>query len=110
MKRHGSIFAAILLAGSVAITHAQSPTDPIKLGAILDMSSVYADVTGPGSETAALLAIADFGGKVLGRPISLQVADHQNKADVAAAIATEWFDADGVTALLDVAASSLPWR
>jgi len=106
MKRHGSIFAAILLSGSVAIAHAQSPTDPIKLGAILDMSSVYADVTGPGSETAARMAIADFGGKVLGRPITLQVADHQNKADVAAAIATEWFDAEGVTALLDVAASS----
>ena len=70
------------------------------------MSGVYADVTGPGSETAARLAIADFGGNVLGRPITLQVADHQNKADVAAAIATEWFDANGVTALLDVAASS----
>ena len=63
-------------------------------------------MTGPGSETAAKMAIADFGGKVLGRPITLQAADHQNKADVAAAIATQWFDADGVTALLDVAASS----
>ena len=106
MKYYGSIFAVILVAGSVVMAHAQSLNDPIKLGAILDMSSVYADVTGPGSEMAARMAIADFGGMVLGRPITLQVADHQNKADVAAAIATQWFDADGITALLDVAASS----
>lgn len=79
---------------------------PVKLGAILDMGGVYADVTGPGSETAARMAIEDFGSKVLGRPIQFMVADHQNKPDIAAAIATKWFDTEGVTALMDVASSS----
>jgi branched-chain amino acid transport system substrate-binding protein len=63
-------------------------------------------VTGPGSETAARMAIEDFGGKLLRRPIQFMVADHQNKPDIAASIATKWFDADGVTAIMDVAASS----
>lgn len=95
--------AATLLAAGLATAKAE---DPLRLGAILDMGGVYADVTGPGTETAIHLAIEDFGGKVLGRPIELLVADHQNKADIAAAIATKWFDTDNVTALMDVAASS----
>jgi branched-chain amino acid transport system substrate-binding protein len=70
------------------------------------MGGVYADVTGPGSATAARMAIEDFGGKLLGRPIQFMVADHQNKPDIAASIATKWFDAEGVTAIMDVAASS----
>jgi branched-chain amino acid transport system substrate-binding protein len=73
---------------------------------ILDMGSLYADVTGPGSELTARMAVADFGGKVLDRPIEVLVSDHQTKADIAAAIATKWFDTDKVVALLDVAASS----
>ena len=52
------------------------------------------------------MAVEDFGGKVLGRPIEILVADHQNKADIAAAAASKWFAVDHVTALLDVAASS----
>ncbi|HST74318.1 MAG TPA: ABC transporter substrate-binding protein [Acetobacteraceae bacterium] len=85
-----------------------APTDegPIKLGAILDMGGLYADVTGPGSETAARMAIQDFGGKLLGRPIQFMVADHQNKPDIAASIASKWFDSEGMTAIMDVAASS----
>ena len=79
---------------------------PIKLGAILDMGGPYADVTGPGSEAAARMAIEDFGGKLLGHPIEFLVADHQNKPDIAAAIATRWYDQEGVTAIMDVAASS----
>jgi branched-chain amino acid transport system substrate-binding protein len=85
---------------------APTAADPVKLGMILDMASLYADVTGPGSELAARMAVADFGGKVLNRPIELLVADHQTKADIAAAIATRWLDAENVVALLDVAASS----
>lgn len=85
---------------------AQASTNPIRLGMILDMGSLYADVTGPGTETAGRMAIEDFGGKVLGRPVELLVADHQTKADVAAGIATRWFDTENVVALMDVAASS----
>ncbi len=83
-----------------------TPDAPIKLGAILDMGGVYADVTGPGSETAARMAIEDFGGKLLGHPIQFLVADHQNKPDIAAGIATRWYDEQGVTAIMDVASSS----
>ncbi len=78
----------------------------VRIGLILDMSGVYADVTGPGSAAAAAMAVEDFGKSVLGAPIELVVADHLNKADVAAATAREWFDTGGVDAILDVAASA----
>jgi branched-chain amino acid transport system substrate-binding protein len=78
----------------------------VRIGFLLDMSGLYADVTGPGSEAAARMAVEDFGGKVLGAPIEVVVADHFNKADVAAAKAREWFDTGRVDAILDVAASA----
>jgi branched-chain amino acid transport system substrate-binding protein len=105
MNRLKLLFAAGLLVSGTA-ARAQPATDPVKLGMILDMGSLYADVTGPGSELAARMAVEDFGGKVLGRPIELLVADHQTKADIAASIATKWFDTENVVALMDVAASS----
>jgi len=78
----------------------------VKIGLILDMNSLYADLTGEGSVTAARMAIEAFGGKVLGVPIELVYADHQNKADLAAAKAREWFDTDKVDVIADVAASA----
>ena len=78
----------------------------VKIGLLLDMSSLYADITGEGSVTAAKMAIEDFGGKVLGLPIELVSADHQNKADIASAKAREWFDTAKVDMLADVAASA----
>ena len=99
-----AVFACVLFQYA-GIARAQT-AEPFNLGLILDMGGPYADVTGPGSEWAARMAVADFGGSVLGRPIGLVVADHQNKADIAASIATEWFDTGKVVALLDVAASS----
>ena len=83
MNSRMTLAAAALLFARVALVQAQPAPEPLKLGAILDMSSLYADVTGPGSELAARMAIADFGGKVLGRPIEFMVADHQTKADIA---------------------------
>lgn len=103
--------AALLCSTSLIAQSAPASTavkisdDIVKIGLILDMTSLYADVTGPGTVTAAQLAIADFGGKVLGKPIQLVYADHQNKADIAATKAREWFDRDQVDAILDVAAS-----
>jgi branched-chain amino acid transport system substrate-binding protein len=91
---------------AVAKPVAAQTAEPVKLGLILDMSSIYADITGVSSETAARMAVEDFGGKVLGRPIQVMVTDHQNKADIAAAIAAKWFDEEHVDALMDVAASS----
>ena len=78
----------------------------VRIGLILDMSSLYADITGEGSATAARMAVEDFGGKVLGAPVEVVAADHQNKAEVAATIAREWFDARKVDMLADVAASA----
>lgn len=78
----------------------------VKLGLILDMSGLYADVTGPGTVEATRMAIADFGGTVLGKPIELVSIDHQNKADIAASKAREWFDNEKVDAIMDVAASA----
>jgi branched-chain amino acid transport system substrate-binding protein len=79
---------------------------PLKLGGILDMSSLYADITGAGSEEAARMAAEDFGGEVLGRKIEVVAADHLNKADLAANIARDMFDNQGVEMLYDVAASA----
>ncbi|QUS42581.1 ABC transporter substrate-binding protein [Tardiphaga alba] len=79
---------------------------PLKLGAILDMSGLYADITGPGSELAAKMAAEDFGGEVLGRKIEIVAADHLNKADLSANIARDMLDNQGVEAIIDVAASA----
>ncbi len=106
----GMLGACALALGGAAQAQAQPKAalsdDLVKVGLILDMSGLYADVTGRGSATAAQMAIDDFGGKVLGRKIELVVADHQNKADIAANKAREWFDTDRVDAILDVAASA----
>lgn len=89
-----------------AATSAIAQTKPLKLGAILDMSGLYADITGVGSETAAKMAAEDFGGEVLGRKIEIIAADHLNKADLSANIARDMLDNQGVEAIIDVAASA----
>src|SRR5277367_906667 len=78
----------------------------LKLGLLLDMAGPYADVGGQGTVTATSMAVDDFGGTVLGRPIEVVFADHQNKADLAASLARQWFDEQGVETILDVAGSS----
>jgi len=72
-----------------------------------DLSGVYADITGPGSVTAAELAIADFGPTVLGRKIELLSGDHQNKADVASGVVRRWIDLDGVEMIAGIGNSSV---
>ena len=62
---------------------AQAAGEPLRIGLLLDMSGLYADLNGPGSETAAKMAAEDFGGRVLGRPIEVVAADHSNRADIA---------------------------
>nr|WP_259168754.1 ABC transporter substrate-binding protein [Comamonas sp. BIGb0152] len=74
--------------------HAQ---DKVKIGYISDLSSLYADLEGKGGATAIQMAIDDFGGKVLGKPIEMLVVDHQNKADIAASKAREWIDTQNLT-------------
>jgi branched-chain amino acid transport system substrate-binding protein len=105
------MLAAMIALGFAAGAQAQSrpadaiSNDVVRIGLLLDMSSLYADITGTGSVAAAQMAIEDFGGKVLGKPVELVHADHQNKADIAASKAREWYDRDKVDAILDVAAS-----
>jgi branched-chain amino acid transport system substrate-binding protein len=87
--------AAAAIVG-VASAHAQVSDDVVKIGVLNDQSGLYADLGGPGSVAAARMAIEDAGGAVLGKPVDLVVADHQNKADIGAAIARQWFDAEKV--------------
>ncbi|MCD6662886.1 MAG: ABC transporter substrate-binding protein [Comamonas sp.] len=77
--------------------HAQAQDKALRIGFITDMSSLYADVEGKNGALAIQMAIDDFGGKVLGMPIELLTADHQNKADIAATKAREWIDTQNVT-------------
>jgi branched-chain amino acid transport system substrate-binding protein len=78
----------------------------VKIGLILDMSGPYSDTTGIGSATAAKMAVEDFGGRVLGAPIEVLVADHHDSPDRAAAIARDWFTNQHVDAIMDVSGSS----
>jgi len=92
--RHTALILSLAAAGLAPAAHAQ---DKVKIGYISDMSSLYADLEGKGGATAIQMAIDDFGGKVLGKPIELLTVDHQNKADIAASKAREWIDTQGLT-------------
>jgi branched-chain amino acid transport system substrate-binding protein len=80
---------------------------PLRIGVLTDMNGPYADSTGAGSVAAAQLAVADFGPTVLGRPIEIIAADHQNKPDLAVSIARTWFDTEGVDMVTDLTNSSV---
>ena len=105
MRRILSGILGVMLAACATVALAQSKP-PLKLGGILDMSGLYADITGPGAEMAAKMAAEDFGGEVLGRKIEIIAADHLNKADLAANIARDMLDNQGVEMIYDVAASA----
>ena len=105
MKRCLAAIFAASLALTASATLAQDKP-PLKIGGILDMSSLYADITGAGSLEAAKMAAEDFGGQVLGRKIEVIAADHLNKADLAANIARDMLDNQGVEMIYDVAASA----
>ena len=98
MKNKLTVLALMLGAAGLA-TSAAHAQDKVKIGLITDMSSLYADVEGKNGAVAIQMAIDDFGGKVLGKPIELLSADHQNKADIAASKAREWIDTQGLTML-----------
>jgi branched-chain amino acid transport system substrate-binding protein len=89
-----SAFAILVLGASGA--SAQISDDVVRIGVMNDQSGLYADLGGPGSVIAARMAAEDAGGTVLGKPIDIVVADHQNKADVGVAIARRWFESEGV--------------
>lgn len=105
LLRRIAIVGATLLTASSA--DAQISDDTVKIGVVTDESGVYADATGPGSVEAVRMAIADYGGKVAGKPIVMIDADHQNKADVGAAIARRWFESENVDVVVDFANSAV---
>ena len=105
-RRHflGALGGAI---ASPAIVRAAAPDRPFKFGVLTDMNGIFSDGTGKGSLVGAQMAVEEFGGKILGRPIEVISGDHQNKPDIGANIAREWYDQQGVDVILDVPVSSI---
>jgi branched-chain amino acid transport system substrate-binding protein len=95
-----SLVAAMAIGLGTVSAFAQSNSGPVRIGFITDMSSLYADIDGPAGAEMIKWAVQDFGGKVLGRPIEVMTADHQNKADVASSKAREWMDKDNLAMLV----------
>jgi branched-chain amino acid transport system substrate-binding protein len=91
-----------MLAAAASPAAAQVSGDTVKIGVLTDASGVYADLAGEGARVATQMAVEDFGGKVLGKPIQVLYADHQNKPDIAAGIARQWYDQDKVGMILDL--------
>jgi branched-chain amino acid transport system substrate-binding protein len=84
-----------------------APSQGLKFGVLTDMTGIFSDGTGQGSVTGAKLAVEEFGRNVLGKPVEIIFGDHQNKPDVGANIAREWYDQQGVDVVLDVPVSSI---
>src|ERR1700761_6010517 len=98
-------FAAAMLTSTLA--YAQVSDDAVKIGVLTDMNGPASTPTGQGSVTAAQMAVDDFGGKVLDKPISVIVGDHQLKPDIGGAIARRWYDTEQVDVIVDVPVSAV---
>ena len=99
---------ALALAGAASLSlPVYADEAAVKIGVMTDISGVYAALAGPGSVEAAQIAIDEVGGKVLGKPIILMSADHQNKPDIGSTIARRWYVDEGVDAIADIANSSV---
>jgi branched-chain amino acid transport system substrate-binding protein len=108
---HRMLRSAVLLAALGAALRAPAAEPKIsdgvvKIGVLTDMTGYYSDLAGQGSVLAARMAVDDFGGKVLGKPVQLISADHQNKADIASNTARKWFDQEQVDVIADLVSSS----
>ena len=107
MRKNLIASMAILLASSTAALAAGASDDKVKIGILNDQSGVYADFGGKSSVEAAKMAIEDYGGKVLGVPVEIVDADHQNKPDIASNIARQWYDTEQVDAIMELTTSSV---
>lgn len=108
MKSHQALCCAALLGllpAAVAQTEKISG-DVVRIGVLTDLSGFLSDATGSGAVTAVKMAVEDFGGKVLNKPIEVFVADNLNKADVASAQARSWFDTQQVDMIIDLGNSA----
>lgn len=106
VKSGALLLAAGLLAGAQAQAQGVSD-DVVRIGVVTDMSGALADLSGTGSETAVRMAVEDFGGKVLGKPIEVLSMDHQNKPDVASSRVRAWFDQQKVDMVTDLTNSAV---
>src|ERR1700756_2442167 len=97
--------AAVAMGGLLAAAPASA--QGVKIGVLNDQSGLYADYGGKNSVEAAKMAIEDFGGEVLGQKIEMVTADHQNKPDLAVAIARRWYDTEGVDMITELTTSSV---
>ncbi|MFN2549558.1 MAG: ABC transporter substrate-binding protein [Myxococcales bacterium] len=100
------MLAAAIVASATA-ARAEFTGKTIKIGVLNDRSGLYADLAGEGSVVAAKMAVEEMGGKIGDTPIEVISADHQNKPDVGSNIARQWYDVDGVDAIVDVPTSSV---
>jgi branched-chain amino acid transport system substrate-binding protein len=99
------VLAAGLLSSPTAF--AQISDDVVKIGVLTDMNGPASTPTGQGSVTAAQMAVDDFGGTVLGKPITVITGDHQDKPDIGASIARRWYDTEQVDLIVDVPVSAV---
>lgn len=99
--------AAILMLSLCGPVEAQVASAPFRLGIMEDMSGAYRDLNGPGDGVAANLAVEDFGGRVLGRPIEILSGDMQNSVDAGMTLARHWYDVDGVEAIFGLGNSAV---
>ncbi|MEO8487279.1 MAG: ABC transporter substrate-binding protein [Betaproteobacteria bacterium] len=105
--KRGLISLAVAGALAAGAAQAQVSDNVIKIGVLTDMSGLYADLSGPGSTLAARMAVEDSGIEKRGYKVEIVSADHQNKADVGAAIARQWYDTDKVDVIVDVPQSAV---
>ena len=104
MRKRKSFLASLMLSSFLATA---ANAESLKIGVLNDQSGVQADFAGTGSVIAARMAVQDFGGTVAGMPVEVVTADHQNKADIGANTARQWFDQDGVDVIVDVPNSAV---
>jgi branched-chain amino acid transport system substrate-binding protein len=105
--RPAALAGLLALYPLTAEAQGQVSDSAVKIGILNDQSGVYADFGGKWSYEAAKMAVEDFGGKVLGSPIELVTADHQNKPDIASNIARQWYDVEKVDAIMELTTSSV---
>jgi branched-chain amino acid transport system substrate-binding protein len=107
LRARAALWAVVMVTVSCAAARAQVSDDVVKIGVLTDHSGGFSYLVGKHSVEATQMAVDDFGGKVLGKPIIVVTADHQNKPDIATALSRKWFDTDGVDAITDVAGSAV---
>lgn len=107
MKKMGWVALIAGLTSVGVLAQSKVSDDVVKIGVLTDMSGLYSDAGGAGAVVAAKMAIEDAGGKVLGKPIELISSDHQNKADIAANKAREWYDTQKVDMIAELLNSAV---